>query len=209
MRIAVFGASGRTGHHLIRQALDSGHRVTGVVRNASRVQISDDRLDVVETDIFDPEAVAPAIGGCDAVASALGGTSPKAPPVCQPGARSIMQAMTATGVKRLVVVSNSAHTAERGDTVPRRLVQLILGQILRAPFEDLKRMEHDVRESSLDWTILRPARMTDGPRTGRYRLAIGQHVPNGWSISRADVADAILRVLTDDGTVRNFVGQAY
>jgi putative NADH-flavin reductase len=209
MKIAVFGATGRTGHLLVRQALDKGHEITAVVRNASRMEIQDERLRVVEADIFDPEAIAPAIAECDAVVSSLGGTSRKGPQVCQPAATSITQAMQATGVRRFVVVSNSAHSAEKGDSLPRRLVQALLGQILKEPFEDLRRMEQDLRECPLDWTILRAARMTDGPHTQKYRLTVDQHVPNGWSISRADVADAILRILDDRETVRTFVGQAY
>lgn len=209
MKLVVFGATGKTGHLLIQQALDRGDEVTAVVRNPRRMEISHARLQVVEADIFEPEMIAPAIKSNDAVVSSLGKTSKEQPHVCQLGARSIMKAMVDTGVRRLLVVSNSAHTTEEGDLLPRRLVQKQLNKILKVPFEDLRRMEEEVRASSLDWTILQPARMTDGEHTGEYRLELGKHVRNGWKISRADVADAILRVLDDDATIGTHVAQAY
>jgi putative NADH-flavin reductase len=209
MKLVVFGATGKTGHLLIQQALDRGDDVTAVVRNPRRMEISHARLQVVEADIFEPEMIAPAIKSNDAVVSSLGKTSKEQPHVCQFGARSIMKAMVDTGVRRLLVVSNSAHTTEEGDLLPRRLVQKQLNKILKVPFDDLRRMEEEVRASSLDWTILQPARMTDGEHTGEYRLELGKHVRNGWKISRADVADAILRVLDDDATIGTHVAQAY
>lgn len=209
MKLVVFGATGKTGHLLIQQALDRGDDVTAVVRNPRRMTIGHDRLRVVEANVFEPEAIAPSIKASDAVVSSLGKTSKQQPHVCQLGTRAIMKAMEDTGVRRLVVVSNSAHTSEEGDVLPRRLVQKLLNNILKVPFDDLRRMEEEIRAAKLAWTILQAARMTDGERTGKYRLEVGKHVRNGWKISRADVADAILRLIDDDAVVRTHVSQAY
>jgi putative NADH-flavin reductase len=208
-KIAVFGASGRTGHHLVRQLLTRGCEVTAVVRTPDRLQIQHDELQVVTADVFDPQQIAPAIENCDAVVSVLGGTSKEHPNVLQSGARSIVTAMRMTGVRRLVAVSNSAHTPAEGDTLPRKLVQWMLNRVVRVPFQDVREMEREIGESNVEWTILRPARMTNGALSGHYRTAIGKHVSGGWRISRADVADAILQVLEDDKTIKTFVGQAY
>ncbi|WP_181763831.1 NAD(P)-dependent oxidoreductase [Streptomyces albidus (ex Kaewkla and Franco 2022)] len=209
MKLAVFGGTGRTGHHLIRQALDAGHDVTAVVRDPSRLEVRHERLDFEKADVFDPHAVAPAVDGADAVVTALGKTSRSQPHVLRDGTRSIITAMRATGTRRLVAVSNSVHTAEAGDSLGRRLVQRLLRLPLSVPLADVAAMEREVAASGLDWTILRPARMKDGSRTGNYRLAVGEHVPGGWSIVRGDVADAILRVLDDERVVGTFVGQAH
>jgi putative NADH-flavin reductase len=206
MKIAVFGATGQTGRQVVRQALDAGHEVIAVVRDPGKLDLSHDRLTIVPADLFDPESIGPVVKGSDAVVSALGASSRKEPTsVCEKGVRSMIEA----GARRLVVVSNSAHTAARGDSVLRRVFIRLLGRILKNPFDDLKRMEQRIRLSDVEWTIVRPARLTNGAHTGRYRTATGGHVPSGWQISRADVADLILRSLRDDTTVGELVGVAY
>lgn len=209
MKITVFGATGQTGRQVVRQALDMGYEVTAVVRDPGRLGLAHERLHTVRADILDPDSIGPAVSGSDAVISALGATSRKPTSICEAGVRSIIAAMRATGVRRLVVVSNSAHTPAAGDSAARRLFMLVLGRILKYPFADLRLMEEEIRHSGLDWTIVRPARMTNGEHTGRYRTALGGHVSGGWSVARADVADSALRALRDDRTVRNLVGIAY
>jgi putative NADH-flavin reductase len=210
MKIAVFGATGQTGEQVVRQALARGHTVAAVVRDPSKIDAAGNRLQVVEADLFDPRSIAPAVEDSEAVVSALGATSRRPTSVCERGIRSIIAAMRDCGARRLVVVSNSAHTPARGDSVPRRLFIRALGRILENPFADLRLMEQEIRRSDVDWTIVRPARLTNGGRTGHYRTATGGHVPSGWRIARADVADLILQLLDDDATtVGELVGVAY
>jgi putative NADH-flavin reductase len=209
MKLVIFGASGRTGQHCVRQALAKGHDITAVVRDPSRIDIVDDHVTVVRANVFDPTEIGGAIAGADAVISALGESTAAQPNVCRDGVRSIMLAMRETGARRLVAVSNSAHTPGRGDRLPRRAVQLLLRPILRIPFTDVRNMEIEIAASDLDWTVIQAARMTDGPPTGQYRLVVDEHVPGGWKIARADVADAILRVIEDGTTVRKVLAQAY
>lgn len=209
MKLTVFGATGRTGHHCVRQALAKGHDVTAVVRDPARLQVTDDHLTVVKADIFDPREITAAVAGADAVVIALGESTKAQPNVCRDGARSVIAAMRKTGAKRLVAVSNSAHSADKGDQLSRRIVQVLLKVVLKIPFTDVRDMEAEIAASDLEWTVVQAARMTDGPHTGHYRLVVGEHVPHGWKIARADVADAILRVIEDDTTVREIVAQAY
>lgn len=209
MKLVVFGATGRTGHHLVRQALAKGHHVTAVVRDPARLQIADPHICVVRANIFDQEQIVGAVAGSDAAIIALGESTKAQPNVCRDGARSVMGAMLVTGTTRLVAVSNSAHSPDKGDTLPRRIVQVLLGQILKTPFTDVRNMETEIVAAGLDWTIVQAARMTDGPHTGDYRLAVDAHVPGGWKIARADVADLILRAVDDDTMIRKVIAQAY
>lgn len=209
MKIVVFGATGQTGRQVVSQALSAGDEITAVVRDPAKLGRTHERLRVVRGDVFDTGAILDAVTGQDAVVSALGASSRAPTTVCSAGVRGIIQAMTATGVRRLVVVSNSAHTAAPGDSFVRRLFQRVLGRILKNPFEDLKRMESEIQRSGTDWTVLRPARLTGGPHTGEYRTAVDGHVPRGWSISRADVADELLKLVREGTAVGNTVGIAY
>jgi hypothetical protein len=112
---------------------------------------------------------------------------------------------------RLVVVSAAPVSDDlKGTTLPyRRLARPLLWALFRSAYADGARMEEEVAGSGLDWTILRPPRLTDKPRTGRYRLAVNGNLRRGDVISRADLADAILRLLDDPDAVKASVGIAY
>lgn len=201
MRIAVFGATGGTGRHVVDQACQAGHEVRAVVRNPTKL---DKRpgLTVLEADVMDPVAIAPAIAGCDAVVSALGPHGARVPTsVSTDGTTSIVKAMRDADVQRLVVVSAAGIVTDGDGPVTRFVVKPILQRALRHPFDDTRRMEVVVRESGLDWTIVRPPRLIDRPHTGRYRSSIDLNVRRGFQISRADLADALLHCLTQHETV--------
>jgi putative NADH-flavin reductase len=210
MRITLFGATGGTGRQVIAQARDAGHRVTAVVRDPAALQPDGGWLTVVRADVTDPESIAAPIEGADAVVSALG-PRPGAPAtICGDGARTIVEAMEKTGVRRLVAVSASGPYVDAGDgPVTRYVAKPILQRLLRAGFADLKRMEEIIRTSGLDWTIMRPPRLTNKPLTDRYRTAVDLNVRGGMMISRADLAAAILHALGDPATVRHSIGVGY
>ncbi|TQM13965.1 NAD(P)-dependent oxidoreductase [Pseudonocardia kunmingensis] len=199
MRITVFGATGGTGRHVVEQALDAGHHVTAVVRDPARLGLpAADRLDVVTVQLDDRAAVRAAVAGADAVVDALGsGSGPTT--VRTDAARVIVAAMRDAGVRRLVVVSAAgAHTT--GDTAfVRFVVKPVLGYVLRHPFADMRAMEEVVRASDLDWTIVLPPQLTDGPRTGAVRRRVGANVRGSYRLARADLAAAVLDAVGDDG----------
>ncbi|NUW32328.1 SDR family oxidoreductase [Nonomuraea sp. SMC257] len=205
MRITVFGATGGTGWRVVGQALEAGHEVTAVVRDPAALERHDlrgPRLTVVKADVMDPAAIRPAVAGHDAVVSAIGPRGRGPTTVCADATASIIEAMEAEEVRRLVVVSASGFVRE-GDGPLTRLVKPVLNRLLRHAFADMRRMEELVRASGLDWTIVRPPQLTEGPRTGSYRSAIDRNVRGGVRVSRADLADCVLRCLDERGPLHS------
>ncbi|WP_031003659.1 NAD(P)-dependent oxidoreductase [Streptomyces sp. NRRL F-5727] len=213
MRITVLGATGGTGRQLVEQALDAGHHVTAVVRDPSRLRLRQGadapRLDVLTADVMDPEAMTAAVAGRDAVVSALGSAPRTEASVCSDGARSVIAAMRTTGTRRLIVVTASGHVVDEGDgPFTRALVKPVVRRVLAGNFADFARTDRIVRDSGLDWTIMRPPRLTDGaPRP--YRTATDRNVRGGITLARADLARAILAALAEPGSVRHTIGLGY
>ncbi|REE97147.1 NAD(P)-dependent oxidoreductase [Thermomonospora umbrina] len=207
MKITILGATGGTGTHLVRQALERGHSVTAVVRDPSRLDVEPTPgLEIAVARELTAAALEPAVTGRDAVLSALGIRGNAPTDVCEHGARSAMEAMHASGVSRLLVVSASgAYSGPGDDPFTRWLVKPILGRALKNAFDDMRRMETAVRADTLDWTIVRPPRLTDGPRTGRYRTRTNRNVLGGFRVSRADVADCMLTLLDRPASIHTVV----
>ncbi|MEU8613623.1 NAD(P)-binding oxidoreductase [Actinoplanes sp. NPDC048791] len=206
MKITVFGATGGTGVELVRQALEAGHAVTAVVRSAADFPAG---VEVVRADVMDPAAIEPAVAGRDVVISALGHRPGAHEPVCAPAAESIIQAMRAAGVRRLVVVTAAGHIKDSHDGfVTARILKPLLWWFLRAAWTDFVATDRIVAASGLDWTIMRPPRLTDGGARP-YRTALDHTVRGGSSISRTDLATATLAAATDPATVGHAVALGY
>ncbi len=197
MKILVFGPTGGTGRALVEQALAGAHEVTAFARSPEKLEARHDRLSVVQGDALDPERVQAAMPGHEAVVSALGVTGGSPLNVCSEAAKNIVAAMRSAGVRRLVV--ESAYGA--GPSRRRGPYARFLRVSLRGLMRDKDRMEEIVQGSGLDWVIVRPPILTNGPRTGRYR--VGVDLMLGWfpRISRADVAEFMLDV-ADERRVR-------
>ncbi|WP_067975313.1 NAD(P)-dependent oxidoreductase [Nocardiopsis trehalosi] len=209
MRITVFGATGRTGGLVVDRALESGHDVTAVVRDPARLRQADrPGLTTVTADALDPRAITEAVAGRDAVVSALGPNGRAATTVCADGAHAIATVMRTAGTRRLVVVTASGHVVDDGDGPFTRLVKPLLRRYLRAGFADFARAEAAVRASGLDWTLMRPPRLTGaGPRP--YRTALDRNVRGGVTIGRTDLAHAVLAALADPATIGRSVAVGY
>jgi len=197
MKLVVFGATGGTGRLLVTQALQQGYEVVAFVRDPDKFTITDPRLRVVRGDVTrDSSAVTEAVREQDAVISALGRrNSFRSAGLISQSMRTIVPAMKRQGVRRLIVLSafgvgESYHYAP---LIPRTLFRLLLGDI----FADKKAGEDYVRQSSLDWTLVYPVLLTNGPRTGKYRVGERLDLHGVPKISRADVADFILTQLQD------------
>lgn len=209
MRLAVFGATGGTGRQLVEQALAQGHEVTAVVRDPARLPVKHSRLRVVQADVFDPVSVKPALEGADAVLSALGPHRHADDlTVCSRGVRSILQAMLDAGVRRIVAVSGSpVPKRDPSDgALQRVLLRPLMHRVFGRLYADLALMEAQLRDSSAEWTVFRPPLLTNRPLSGRYRTTLGRNASGGFRVSRADLADAMLRCLEDAATVRTTVG---
>ncbi|GAA3619315.1 SDR family oxidoreductase [Nonomuraea rosea] len=211
MRLAVFGATGGTGLQLLRQGLDLAHEVTAVVRDAARLPADlRARLDVVEADIMDPAAIAPAVKGRDAVLSAMGSRDRGPTTVHSASITAIMSAMSRSGARRLLMVSAGGLEADAGDGPFTRYVlkPFVVQRLFRSTYADLAEAERLIRAGDLDWTIVRPARLTDAPRTNRYRTAMDLSVRGGMSTTRADLADCMLELIGDRTSIHHVVSVA-
>jgi putative NADH-flavin reductase len=195
MRIAVLGASGRTGRHLVSQALAAGHEVRILVRKPEAIRESHPRLTVLTGDAEDAERVRELVKGTDAVVSAIGPTRGDSE-VCSRVGAVVRQVLEAEGPSRYVYVSGS-HVdlpEDAKDFVGRmagRVGRLLGGRLV----VDKQRELDALRASRLDWTAVRPPQLTQGPRTGSY--CVSMRTPPGPRVARADVADFILRELEE------------
>jgi len=203
MNITVFGATGGTGTSLVRQAMAAGHRVTAVVRDRGRLAVTGP--EVVIADVLDPAAIKSAVAGADAVISAIGPRGSGPTTVSQDSAAGIIEAMHAAGTRRLVTISGSIVTDTGDDVFLRLLKPVVRRTALRHVCADMRRAEAEVRRSGLDWTIMRPPRLTGRPAAGHYRTAIDRNLPREYAISRDDLAACVLGLLGDPETVRKHV----
>jgi putative NADH-flavin reductase len=221
MKLTIFAATGGIGRQLLGQAIAAGHDVTAVARNPQGLAPVPARVVAADLASADPAALQPAVAGADAVLSALGPRTKADAGVAARGTKVITEAMRAAGVRRLIVVSAApiGTIASPGRPHPPRhdpgdgfiiryLADPIVKRALRAHYADLARMEDVLRDSDLDWTVVRPPRLTDKPVTGRYRTAYGQNIRRGVFVSRADVAHYMLSVLDNPETFRQTVGIA-
>ncbi|KJK55370.1 NAD(P)-dependent oxidoreductase [Saccharothrix sp. ST-888] len=208
MRITVFGATGPTGRRLTEQALAAGHRVTAVARRPESLPARAG-LTVVGADATEPDAVGAAVAGSDAVLSALGARPGRRPvTVYSAGARNIVSAMERHGVRRLLVVSSSvvdpAWRPSGAFFFNHVLDPYVNRVIARTAHEDMRRMEALIKESSLDWTIVRPSGLFDHPVVTDHRLA--EDSADGLFTARSDLAASMLAQLADDRFVRRAMG---
>lgn len=198
MKIALFGATGGTGAQVLQQALASGHVVHALVRNPAKVSQTHENLILFPGDVRQQEPVNACVAGCDAVVCSLG-TPQGEEPVEAEGTRVILQAMHDHGVRRLVVVT-SIGVGDSKDQVPF-FFKMLMKTALRKVMAVKEEQERLVRESSLDWIIVRPGGLTNGPATGNYNSGLDKSIVAG-QVSRADVAEFVLRQLTDDTYLR-------
>lgn len=212
MRVTVFGASGQTGCLLVRQALHRGDQVTAVVRDPNRLSMRDPGLSIVTVpDLTDPAVLEGALDGAKAVLSAVGPRRRKDGSVAAPATASILTALTASAVSRIVVISAApVGVPPREDSViNRRVLMPVVSAMLRPVYADLRAMEAELAASNTAWTAFRPPKLTNGPLTSRYRTVVGSSVPRGYSLSRDDLAHAMLAAIDEPETERAAVGIAY
>lgn len=196
-KIIIFGASGRTGRQLVMQALEAGNQVTAFVRNASALLPAAGRLSVFEGNVLDREAVSKALTGQELVLSVLGPVQ-KSEAVCAEGTRNILAGMKTHGLKRIVLLSAYGASETRNGGLYARVVWWTL----KDKMQDKDEMEALVRASDLDWTLVRPPALTDGPRTNTVRHGTDVPVSLISRISRADVAAFMLGEATQNHYLR-------
>ena len=209
MKILIFGASGGTGRHLLDQGLSQGHIVTAFLRNPAKLELSHDNLHLFQGDVLQPASVNEAIQNQEAVLSALGAPASDKSMLRAKGTKNIIDAMEKSGVRRFICQASLGYGDSR-QRLPFIMKYLIAPVFLRHAFADHELQEKCIKESKLDWIIARPGNLTDGPLTGKY-----QHGPadslkgSNLKISRADVADFMLKQLNDDTYLHQTPGLSY
>lgn len=192
MKISVFGASGRTGILIVYQALNQGHQVTAFTRRVSGIPIQHEKLKIVEGEILDPVKVREAVAGQDAVLCALGLDKNKPSTVLSDGTRNILKVMEEEGVRRFICMSSAGIL---GNDSSFWFGKIFMPLFLRHIFDDKRRQMKVIEESNAEWVIIRPVGLTDSPKTGTYKINIGN--PTSWTIPRADVADFMIRLVSN------------
>ena len=206
MKVVVCGATGRTGRELVRVALERGHEVTALVHDAHGELAPADRLRIAYGDVLVRATLPPAIEGADAVLWAVGPRSDSTPGLQGPGIANVAAVMRDAGVRRLVALSSSGVGDLRGDPWWRRLFGRSSRSVTTA---DLRHMEVALRQSGLDWTIVRASQLLDGPAQGRCRVGPGYSLPGSTGVARADVAAVMLDQLETDVNVEHAVAVSY
>jgi putative NADH-flavin reductase len=207
MRVAIFGGTGGVGRWLLSIARENGDHVKMLVRDRRKLPADLGAIGVIEGDVMDPVAVDTTVAGCDVVFSAIGPSGIGATTLYSAGVRNMIAAMRRTKATRLLVVSSAGVEDDPNMNFFSRRIFLPL--VLRNVLADMREMEREIEASGLVWTVVRPGRLTDGPRTGLYR-ANDRFIPEkGRDISRADVADFMQRVVVDERTLRKYAALAY
>lgn len=196
MKVLVLGAAGKTGTAVVSQAQAAGHEVTAFVHDATSYGAPPD-VTVVAGDATDPDTVSKAVAGQDAVVDTIGGATPykKGTTLERDSAAAVVAAMHTHGVRRLVVTSMVGE----GDSVASSTAfeRLLLKTVLRGATPDKAALEAEVETSGLDWTVVRPAVLTDDEPIGAVRVVEPISGEKARKISRADLASFIVAQLTD------------
>jgi putative NADH-flavin reductase len=201
--ILIIGASKGIGLETVRLAIEAGHSVRALSRSATAIPLHNSRLEKMAGDALDRGTVERALVGMDAVVQTIG-----VPPsaelifsgtrVFSDAARVLVGAMEASAVRRLICITGfgAGDSRGRGGLLYDAAFCLFLGRV----YADKDVQERMIRQSQLEWTIVRPTILTNGPRTGAYRVLIDRRDWRSGCISRADVADFVLRQI-DDATL--------
>ncbi|PIQ80273.1 MAG: hypothetical protein COV79_01345, partial [Parcubacteria group bacterium CG11_big_fil_rev_8_21_14_0_20_41_14] len=199
-----FGATGGTGQELIKQALEQGHEITALVRDPQKLSFSDQRINILKGDVLNKDDVLKTIQGNDAVLVALGVKPPSKEKVVGPGTKNIIEAMKAHNVKRLIV--ESAMFMDDAVRKNSFLISLLTKTFMKGLYADKLVQESAVRESDLEWIIVRPVGLSNGHKTEIYRFGENLQLKGMFpTISRADVADFMLKQLSSDANLNKAI----
>ncbi|MFB0563359.1 MAG: NAD(P)-dependent oxidoreductase [Candidatus Lokiarchaeia archaeon] len=203
MKLTIFGATGGTGKQLIEQALEAGNHVVAYARNPSKLNTQHEHLTIVQGELTEQATIERAVSGADAVISVLGprGDS-KGKPITQ-GTQNILAAMKKHGVRRLIISStpSASDPNDSPDFKFKFLVNLIK-LLRRAAYEEIISVAEAVRMSDLDWTIVRVSMLNNKPRSGKVRVGYLGKGDVGLRISRADLAEFMLKQVKDTRYLR-------
>ena len=200
--LLIIGASSGIGLETVDAALAGGHRVKALARSAHTIAINDARVEKIGGDARDPDTIARALDGADAVIQVLGvpitpATILKGTTLFSDATRVLVDAMRSARARRLIAVTGLEAGDSRGSAGPLH-ARVLFPLILQRIYADKSAQEAIIRQSGLDWTIVRPGILTDGPATGRYKVLVESRSWRGGVISRRDVAGFLVAQVADD-----------
>lgn len=207
MKVLVFGSTGATGKQIIKQALELGHHVTAFARKPSELIIKHKNLTIVKGDILKYDTIEKAAQFHDAVISALGIRTLKKNSIMSEGTQNIINAMQKQNVKRFICISSIGvgNSKEQQSSLGFLYNRILIPYMMQNMFGDKELQERIIQKSNLNWTIVRPAILTNGEKTGKFK-AFGHNDKNYKpKISRADVAGFILDILDNNKYINECV----
>lgn len=209
MKIIVFGSTGGTGRQIVEQALAQGHIVTAFARNPAKFDLQHANLRVVQGNVMDFALVERALQGQEAVLSSLGTPASQKDTLRSDGTQNIIRAMEKAGVRRFICMTTLGMGDSR-DLLPFTYKYILVPLILRSAFADSERQEQFIRQSQVEWTIVRPGALTNGDRTGIYQHGFSVTAKGIKSkVSRADVADFMLKQLANSTYIHKTPALSY
>lgn len=200
MKIALFGATGQMGHEILKRALPAGHEVTALARTPAKLDVQHPHLHVVQGDALKAEDVARVVQGQDAVISVIGARTLKRDTICEDTARNALAAMRQAGVNRLICISG----AGLGDNAGFLIQNIVRPLLLKNVYADALAQDTLIQQSDLDWTIVRPYRLTNGAESNYQAAAKPFRSPLIIRMtSRSDVAAFMMREAVTPRYVRH------
>ena len=212
MKIILWGATGLTGSEILNQALAAGHEMKAIVRNPERIEVQHANLTVVQGDVLNPQSVKETVAGGDVVISALGSGASfaqarKPTTIYSEGFANIVAAMRKHNIRRFIALLSVGTVPDPNEAF---IHKQIIRPLLRGTYDDMRRAENFLAGcDDMDWIVIRPLRLMNTPRTGKYRTAVNFLPPGGVEISRADVAEFMLKQMYADEYIRSYVTIAY
>lgn len=207
MKLAVIGASRGTGYQLATKAHQAGHSVTAVVRTLPH-QEGQSTISFAQADVLHNADLLQALSGHDTVAFCVGPVKGESTTVLQDGMAVTLKAMQELDVRRLIAISSSGHLVNGDDPFGRFIGKPILARVLRDVNADLAAMEKVISSSDTDWTIVRPPRLLDTRAKDTYRQRRDGNVRWRYSITRSDLAQAMLDFVADPNTIHHRISVA-
>ncbi len=205
MKITVFGATGHVGSLFVKEALQTGHEITAYVRSPKKLHTQGSKFSVVIGDLSDAEKIDQAIAGSDAVVSVIGPLGRQNKLIFAPAYKLIIHSMKKHGVKRLIALGTPSipDANDRFNFIYWCLI-VGVGFILHAGYTDMKNLGQEIRESGLDWTIVRVPLLTNRPKRGNVKIGYFGNGVTWFRLTRADFVDFLMKQLTDT----TYVGKA-
>jgi putative NADH-flavin reductase len=209
-KIIVFGASGGTGMEVVEQALEAGHHVIVILRQPDKFSIRHEQLRIVRGDVLQPQTFENLFFGVDVVISCLGSRNREPTTVYSEGVTNILKEMQKVDVTRIICLSaGGVVVPPNASFIMKFVIKYILQKLFKYSYSDMLKMETVLKQSDMNWTVIRPPRLLTGDRTGIYRTSTNEFLPDMSSLKRADLAHYIIHHLDDEKTFKSMVEISY